>query len=332
MTSSDTRISVALCTFNGAEYLGDQLWSIAEQSLTPFELVICDDRSSDGTLGIIERFKLKSDCPVRIYQNSEQIGVLKNFTKAISLCEGDYIALSDQDDIWLPDKLGIAYMAVKKAEAYGGKGIPLLVHSDLKVVNSDGVVIAESFIRQNRITSPQKEPMRTLLVQNYVTGCTVLMNRSLVEVALPIPEEALMHDWWLALIAASLGEIIYLPDATVLYRQHSGNVIGSRAFFSISNFLRLVDIPTLELEIAALVKQSVALKKHLSEKPDYFAPVYLDRLLEAAQRSGFRTALVALIYKIKKYPWTRNIFFMLLLLKGGYLRFLRSSTEMIGEE
>ena len=334
MTSSFTRISVALCTFNGADFLEDQLWSIDKQSVTPFELIVCDDGSADDTINILEKFKSKADFPVRIYQNREQIGVLKNFTKTIGLCEGDYIALCDQDDIWLPDKLAVSYEAMKRAESDRNKDIPLLVYSDLRVVSSEGAVISSSFMDQNKIKPPQKKPLRTLLVQNFVTGCTVLMNRALVEAALPIPEKVLMHDWWLALVAASLGKIIYIPDATVLYRQHSGNIIGSKAFFSLSNLLRLLDISSLELEIASLFKQGMALRDRLGERPDYCAPVYpvyLKSFLDAAQNNGIKTAFAAMRFNIKKNPWPRNLFFIMLLLKGGYLRYLRSCQDIFDE-
>jgi len=108
-------VSVALCTYNGAAYLGEQLDSIVAQSRPPDELVVCDDGSTDGTVGLLQAFVPEAPFPVRLYRNERNRGFAKNFERAISLCTGDFIALSDQDDVWKPEKLARLATALAKA-------------------------------------------------------------------------------------------------------------------------------------------------------------------------------------------------------------------------
>jgi len=327
MNGTNNSISVALCTYNGAKYLKEQLWSITEQSLSPMELVVSDDCSSDETIKILDNFKNYSIFPVRIFKNNIRKGVVKNFEGVIRRCRGNYVAICDQDDLWLPEKLANSAQAMKNAELQYGKDTPLLVHCDLKVSNVDGKVIAPSFMKLNQIKIVEKDPLRNLLVQNFVTGCTVFINRPLIEIALPIPEDALMHDWWLALIAATKGMIISISEPMVIYRQHDLNVVGSKVFFSISNIRRLANLPFLEADLAATIKQGLAYKKKITEHLDYKPPEYLERFLDHAGKNGFKTALTVLRYNIRMNPWFRNVVFILLLFKGGYIHYLRSDSE-----
>ncbi len=320
--NGEDKISIALCTFNGAEYLLEQLESIAAQSLQPGEVVISDDRSDDNTITIAERFRTKADFPVRIIKNRTRLGVVNNFAQAIEQCENDYIALCDQDDLWLPDRLAISYRVMKEAEAVAGRANPLLVHSDLMVGNSGGRVIAPSFRKKNNLIFAAEDPLKNLLVQNFVTGCTVLINRALAETALPFPAEARLHDWWLALVAAVQGRIISIPEATVIYRQHPQNVIGSKAYYSLHSLRRVTNIAELEKDIAATLNQALVFRKRLKDNPDCKEPEYMQLFLDAALKNGWKTACTALHNGIGKYPALRNLIFLLLLSKGGYRYYL----------
>ena len=225
---SNQRLSVALCTYNGARHLREQLESIAQQVRPPDELVVCDDRSSDSTAEIVESFSSEAPFVVRLYVNEKSLGATQNFGQAIGLCEGDYVAVSDQDDIWLPDKLETTLDAMREAERQHGATTPVLVHTDLQVVDEERRPLASSFYKHQGFRRSHANPLVELLIENYVTGCTVMVNRALREIALPIPARALMHDWWLALVAAAAGRIVSLPETTVLYRQHGRNAIGAR--------------------------------------------------------------------------------------------------------
>jgi hypothetical protein len=141
-----------------------------------------------------------------------------------------YVALSDQDDVWEKDKLAGELALIGEREQVVGQSVPLLVHSDLMVVREDLSIVHPSFLQFQRLSHVTEDQLSRLLMQNFVTGCTTVVNRALLEAALPFPKVVFMHDWWLALCAATLGEVLYLPKSTVLYRQHGGNALGCRGW------------------------------------------------------------------------------------------------------
>jgi GT2 family glycosyltransferase len=314
-------ISVALCSYNGAKYIREQLESIAGQSLKPKEIVVCDDGSTDGTVELVESFAHSSDVEVQVYKNERWLGVNANFSRAISLCRGNYIALSDQDDIWAEGKLELCLAEMVRQERAVGPDRPCLVHSDLQVCDTDGRLLAGSFMHRQGLSHVESDPLKVLVVRGFVTGATVLLNRALMEAALPFPEEAVHHDWWLALVAAGAGIIGFVPRGLVYYRQHEGNVIGSKSYYSPGNIGRLGRLGELEARVAASVKQGQALSARL-ESIGHFLPVYFENYLQAAQKSG-RAALVSAVkHSIGRPGFFRNLIFKALLLKGGYLKYL----------
>jgi len=316
-------ISIALCTYEGAFFLEQQLDSLKKQSISFLELVICDDASTDATASIIKAFSKMAPFPVRIYRNEKQIGAVQNFSRAISLCQGKYIALCDQDDIWFPDKLAITFQAMKEAEEKFGSQFPLLVHSDLTVIDTAGKVIVPSFMKLRRIRHFDEENLKWLLAQNFVTGNTVLMNRPLVEVALPIPAGAMMHDWWLALVAAAVGKIVYIDRPMVLYRQHASNMIGAGGFFTLENAGRILDINARERELAASIGQVMALADHLVKINGHKIPDWLNGFLSGVTQEGLKAFQAPGRYGVGKQGLIRNIIYRLLLLKGGFLKYLQ---------
>ena len=204
---------------------------------------------------------------------------------AVSLCRGDYVALCDQDDIWDAEKLALSSQAMRKAQEQHGAAKPLLLHTDLMVIDAEGHLVASSLMQIQKIAHAAQEPLKTLLVQNFVTGCTVLVNRPLLEAALPVPEEALMHDWWFALIAASLGDLIFLPRPIVHYRQHGRNTVGAKKFFGGKNVARLARVTQLEQMIASTIVQDLALHERLVQLHQR-VPAYLAGFLQAARQGG----------------------------------------------
>lgn len=226
--NSRPSVSVALCTYNGRRYIADQLRSIAVQTHLPAELIVSDDGSCDGTIECVEEFRLTAPFPVHVSRNQQRLGVVKNFQQAMYRCEGEYIALSDQDDIWEANKIETCVQALRQAEDRVGVATPILVHTDLTVVDQEGRRISDSFFRRRGFRPLHPEPIKELVLQNFVTGCTTLFNRPLLNLALPFPEGTSMHDWWIALVAASSGLVVTLNDATVGYRMHGDNVIGAK--------------------------------------------------------------------------------------------------------
>lgn len=220
--------SVALCTYNGEKYLQEQLGSIAAQSRLPDELVICDDRSNDGTIDILHEFEKSAPFAVRIFENEINLGPVNNFAKVVSLCQGKWVSLCDQDDHWLPTKLEISGQKMAQMEAIYGANTPLLVHTDGIVADADLNEIERSLWKLQHTCPEKGNRLAMLLSQNIATGCTVTINKSLCDKAFPLPEDAVMHDWWLALVASAFGRIGHISEPTILYRQHGQNDTGAK--------------------------------------------------------------------------------------------------------
>ena len=306
------RLSIALCTYNGEKFISEQLQSIAEQTVLPDELIICDDNSTDKTLENLNVFAKNAPFPVKIFHNDESLGVIRNFEKAILLCKGDYVALSDQDDVWLPDKLEKSMAIMKSEEAkYAGKHMPILVHSDLKVVDKNLEVISDSLMYMQKTHNENSEQaLKTLLVQNYVTGCTVIINKELKEVATPFPNGIIMHDWWFALLASSEGKIAYLEESTILYRQHGENSVGAKKYFSIKNLNKALSFDEMKSQIKKTIIQATAFSKykpHTYLKGRKIADDYLEHINNKNYLPIFRLG-------IHKQGFLRNILFYIFLI------------------
>lgn len=241
-----TSIDILLATYNGAEYLPELLESLDQQSLQDWRLIVRDDGSTDETVRIIKTWADGRERPVRIIDDGRgPLGACGNFDALLEHSQAPYFALCDQDDVWLPTKLADLLARLQKVEAQKSDAVPVLVHSDLRVVDQRLNPVHPSFKRYMRIGTPPSGRMRRrLLVYNTVTGCASIGNAALRRAALPIPPEAVMHDWWLALVAAMFGEIVYLPEATVLYRQHGLNSIGASSWSLPAILHRLVRSPT----------------------------------------------------------------------------------------
>ena len=222
------KVIVLLSTFNGEKFLCDQVASIAKQSFHNWELLIRDDGSTDSTPELLR--KLSSGCSgyIKIKQDGlGNIGPIASFSRLVKDTEADYFFFCDQDDVWLPDKIDRTLAAMRVAEDRFGANTPILVHTDLCVVDRDLQLIAPSFWEYQNLNPCLGSSLNRVLPQNCVTGCTVMVNRPLAELAVPIPKNAIMHDWWLALVASLFGQVVCLQDSTILYRQHGTNSLGA---------------------------------------------------------------------------------------------------------
>lgn len=219
------QISVALCTYNGASYLQAQLDSIAAQTRLPDELVVCDDVSTDKTMEILQRFATTAAFPVRIHRNDSNLGSTRNFDKAINLCNGDVIALADQDDVWLPHKLAQFEAAFVTDPDIG------LVFSDSVIVdanlNDTGLRMSDTFGLGEevftRLGTPQA--LHYLARRNYITGATMAFKACFRPLISPISPHW-VHDYWIAFLIATQAKIIPVSEPLILYRQHAKNQIG----------------------------------------------------------------------------------------------------------
>ena len=231
MSGKLEQIDILLATYNGARYLHRQIDSLLAQTYTDWRLLVSDDDSQDATPAIIADYIRKYPSKIALAPSSGQRGgAAANFSWLLSQAGAAYIMFCDQDDVWLPEKIAVTLAQLKEMENNYGKNVPLLVHTDLQVVDHQLQIMAESFWRYQNLCPKCGKHLGRLLVQNAVTGCTMMINRSLKNLALPVPANVLMHDWWLALVAAALGQISYLRHPTILYRQHSSNDTGARAW------------------------------------------------------------------------------------------------------
>lgn len=220
-------IEVVLPTYNGVLYLEAQIDSIYNQTVRPERLLLRDDGSSDGTQELISELQNCYGAWLHVLPADGKLGCIANVNQLLEATTGLYVALADQDDLWMPEKLERSLVLMKQLEACHGTSTPLLVHSDLELVDKDGAPLGFSYLKRQRLNPLRTAPV-DLALTNVVTGCTVLVNRALLEKALPIPTKALMHDWWLALVASVFGRIELLPRPTVQYRQHGANLLGAQ--------------------------------------------------------------------------------------------------------
>lgn len=203
-----------MATYNGAKYLAEQLDSTLSQDYPNIEIVIVDDCSSDNTWNILNDYRA-TNSNIYIYKNLKNMGVVKTFERAISLTHGEYIALSDQDDIWLPHKLTTLLNEI---------GDNWLIHSDAVLINADKQEIQHSF--SNSMKKISRNNLANILIGNTVTGCTCFIAKQLLSYALPFPKIHI-HDHYLAIVAASFNKLAYCNHALILYRQHSNNTLGT---------------------------------------------------------------------------------------------------------
>ena len=246
-----------LAVFDGEKYLKEQIDSILNQTVKNIKIIIRDDGSRDSSPQIIDNYCNRYPQIISKLDGAPTGSAKQNFAELLKNCDSDYIMFCDQDDVWLPEKIEKTLEEMKKAE-HGGK-TPVLVHTDLKVVDQSLNVISPSFFKfqkliQDDITLPK------LLVQNYVTGCTVMINRALQEKCGLIPKGCIMHDWWLALVAILFGELVCINEPTMLYRQHSDNQVGAKASYGIAFIKRkLATLDTVRQNYNATYAQANAL-------------------------------------------------------------------------
>jgi hypothetical protein len=221
-------IDILLSTFDGGRYLAQQLESILAQTATGWRLLVRDDGSSDETRAIIDAYAARY--PERITAvagHGERLGSCQSFGRLLQASTARYVMFCDQDDVWLPHKIAVSLDALQRLEARWGEATPLAVFTDLKVVDEGLVERASSFWKLLGLEPLHAERLNRLVLQSVANGCTMIFNAALRDRALPIPTAAVMHDWWVTLVAAAFGRCGHVVEPTVLYRQHGANVCGA---------------------------------------------------------------------------------------------------------
>ncbi len=221
----DTTVHILMATYNGQEYLREQLESICRQSKQNWVLHIRDDCSVDRTVEIAEEFARRYDNKIFIKKNEKNIGAKQTFARLVREVRepGDY-AFCDQDDIWCENKLELMQRRLRVEEK--NQNEPLLIYSDANLIDENGAMIGESFVAGSGLFLPQRNVFENLLSCNVAQGAAMMWNDQLHRIIPDIPKEALMHDWWVALAASGNGRIVFMPEKLSRYRQHPDNVTG----------------------------------------------------------------------------------------------------------
>ena len=223
VAEADRRVDVVMATYNGARYLPEMLDSLTAQHYAGLRLVACDDGSSDGTPELLEKF---DDIPVRVSRNPRNLGARDNFSRALGLADAPYVALADQDDVWMPGKIAAMMDRMAELEGESDSGTPILVFSDLHIVDTDLNLMLPSFY-EGTFKSRDASTLGDFAISNHVPGCVILANRALLDAALPVPAVAHMHDWWLCIVAAAIGKIGHVPEPLIKFRRHGANETDS---------------------------------------------------------------------------------------------------------
>ena len=221
-----TMIDILLATYNGARFLGEQLDSILNQTYQDFHVYIRDDGSSDRTLNVIDQYK-RSNPKITLITDDKKCGsAVSNFMELTRHATSDYIMYCDQDDYWLPTKIEHSLEAMLSVEKEIGRDKPVIVFGSYKPVDSE--LRELPYDRSQTQEGAYLLNFSNLLVQNYVNGCLMMINRSLADKMGAYDKAILMHDWWATLIAEGCGgRIKHVNEVMMLYRQHGSNVVGS---------------------------------------------------------------------------------------------------------
>ena len=245
-------ISITMATYNGEKYIQAQLDSILAQTYQPLEIIIVDDSSTDNTVKLIKDYQIKHS-NITLIQNLQNQGVVRSFELAINNCSGDYIALADQDDVWVVNKL---------EELHKHIGEALLIHSDAILVDADLQIISNSYMQYSK--SNHYRTLCDYLLGNNVTGCCSMFRRSLWQQTGYIPQGFYTHDHYLAIMASAIGGtsgIKYYAKPLVYYRQHSANAIGAK----IKDYSKFIEQMQKVHSSITLLKDNKILNVHMQE-------------------------------------------------------------------
>lgn len=222
MNNFSNSIDVLLATCNGEKYICELLESLSRQTIQHFRVLVHDDGSHDNTVELIRSYEAKFNGRLVLLNDNIRFGsAASNFAHLLKHSTASYVAFCDQDDVWLENKIEALFNTINKFS----KEKPALVFSDLFVVDCNLKLLNKSFWSYEKI-DPEKTDLKYILSRNIVTGCAMMINRSLADLATPMPSEAIMHDWWCACLA-TFGNIKYVSTPLVLYRQHSSNDTGA---------------------------------------------------------------------------------------------------------
>lgn len=238
MHSTD-KIAILMATYNGEKYICQQIDSILSQTCKDWELYIHDDGSTDNTIAALESYVEKYPNKIHLIDGKSTGGAKYNFFYLFGQVEAPYYMTCDQDDVWLDKKIGLTYDKMLAIETKAD--VPCLVYTELRVVDSELNTIADTMSGYQSLDC-HKRTINQFILQNSVTGCTMMVNRALRDKMLRITDidNTIMHDWWAALVAAQFGKTAFIDEPTILYRQHGDNSLGALGINKLSYIVRRV--------------------------------------------------------------------------------------------
>ena len=293
-----SRVSVLLSTYNGEKYLKEQLEPLSEQSYTSFNIIARDDSSTDNTLKILKSYDIE------LMPESENLGATRSFSALLKYSlesDSQYLMFCDQDDVWKEEKIEKTLIKMKELESKFGD-IPLLVHTDLEVVDEDLRTIDKSFWHFEQI-NPNMNAFNRLLMQNTITGCTLMINKKLAQLAMPIPSDAIMHDWWLGLVASQFGKIGFVDETTIKYRQHEKNSIGTNGFSVKYIVQKMIKSNPLQKNY----QQAQAFLERYKDDLDESSVAMLEEFVAIESKSFWQKRKILLKHKLLKQGFIRNV-------------------------
>lgn len=311
MVIDKNTVAICLATYNGSKYIQEQINSILAQTYTNWFLFIRDDNSSDDTVTQIQKYVSENSGRIVLIDDDALVGgsAKQNFVSILSWVKQNYdfqyFMFCDQDDVWLPEKIEKSIDTMKANET--PDHLPVLVHTDLKVVDQNLALLGESFFAY-RALDPEVVDLRHLLIQNNVTGCTMLWNKALNNLIDIEDETVAMHDWWIVLVASVFGKIVYVNEGTILYRQHGNNVVGATRVNTL-NFIikRLKESDHVKKTLHMAVQQAGSFLKHYKSQLSQeqiviltcFSTLYehnkVSRIITVCKESFLKQGLVQII-------------------------------------
>ena len=302
--SDQPAVEVLLATYNGERFLREQIDSILTQDYVNLRVLARDDGSSDATVSILNEYAARLPSRFRVMPPSQGTGSPKdNFLLLMRASSAQYICFSDQDDVWLSDKVSRTKQAMDELESRWGADAPLLVFTDARVVDDQLRTLHESFWAHEKIEPDRIHHLPLLLGRSVVTGCTMLLNRPLLELSFAMPSEASMHDRWIGLLACTIGKACAVKAQTLLYRQHDRNVagIGKKTVSLPELFRRLVKREARQMQWAISQRQAEAFLRAYSAE---LSSKHRD-LLRAYLQCGERESRIFRITTFIRYGFYR---------------------------
>ncbi|MEA2019881.1 MAG: glycosyltransferase family 2 protein [Campylobacterota bacterium] len=292
-------IIILLSTYNGEKYIKEQLDSLYAQTYKKFQIFVRDDGSTDRTMEILKSYNLK------IIPSSSNLGATDSFFTLLEYVlensSSQYFMFCDQDDIWEKDKIENTLAKIQEIEKLNNE-IPILIHTDLKVVNENLNILNESLLSYQNINAKHNN-FNNLLMQNIVTGCTMMINRKLAKMCCSIPKECILHDWWIGLVASQFGRIGYLNKSTIRYRQHTSNCVGAKKF----DFNYIKSILEKNKILTKNIIQAKAFLNIYTDILDNSIVKMLEDFISINEKSFLEKRWILFKYKLYKQGLRRNI-------------------------